>query len=69
MCMNLNNSNWRQKYLSQNDLEKYNFSENRKLRIFSGRPKNDSDLTTDDWKDDLEIAFSVAEGPTHIKRP
>lgn len=26
-------------------------------------------ILPDDWKDDLEIALTVAEGPTHIKRP
>lgn len=49
-------------------IEKHTFfAENRKLRTFSGRPKNDGDPSIDDWIDDLEIAFS-ARGRTDAQK-
>lgn len=49
-------------------IEKHTFfAENRKLRTFSGRPKNDGDPSIDDWIDDLDIAFS-ARGRTDAQK-
>lgn len=41
-------------------IEKHTFvAKNLKLRTFSGRPKNDGNLSIDDWIDDLEIALTA----------
>lgn len=50
------------KYRSQSKqvIEKQTFiPETRKIKTFCGRPKSKSDISVDDWIDDIEIAFSA----------